>query len=100
MSFVIKWTPLADETFDETIEFIKTHWNEDIINRFVQDTFSTIDLIKENPKLYKTVTGFENVRKGSVNEFISLFYRINQNNIELLYFWDNRKNPNTSLLKE
>ena len=54
------------------------------------------ELRRENPEIYKSASGIQDVRKGKVNEFISLFYRIKSNEIELLYFWDNRKDPKKS----
>ncbi len=35
----------------------------------------------------------ENIYKCVIVKQVSLYYRINKNQIELLRFWDNRRNP-------
>lgn len=54
------------------------------------------ELLKSNPFIGKEV-GFEEIRCLPMDNF-SLFYILNQDNIFILSFWDNRQNPKSLLL--
>ena len=88
----IRWTPKSVDTFEEIIFFLHEQWTEEIVEQFVEDIFSTIDIISKFPLMFKTIQD-TSIRKGLINKHVSLYYKIHKKDIELLYFWDNRKNP-------
>ena len=93
---IVNWTPNSLNSYFNIIDFLAINWTKKEINNFVSETEHTIELIKSNPFLFKKYSKFENVRKGYINKFISLYYRVSEVNkeVELLIFWDNRQNPN------
>lgn len=92
MIYNIRWTVKSADTFDDIIDFIRLTWNEKIVEKFVKETFSFLEMISKHPTLFKSIDDIQ-IRKGLINKHISVFYQINENEIDLLYFWDNRKNP-------
>ena len=48
--------------------------------------------LSENPKI-GIKTAFEQIFKIKILKYYSLFFRIENDKIEILAFWDNRKNP-------
>ena len=50
------------------------------------------DLISENP-FTGTPSEIENVKSVLVDRNFSIYYKINDDTIEILSFWDNRRNP-------
>ena len=91
----IKWTLQADEKYLETLQFWidynkSTNYSEKIIDEIeykesilVNNTF--MGSIVEH-------TG-KKVRRVLILNNYSLFYRINENEIEIISFWGNKMNP-------
>lgn len=88
----VKWTPKAGESFDENIDYLKKEWTSKEVSNFAQQTMETIKTISVFPDgfVQDKAMGF---RIAKVNKIISLVYFEKQDHIELLYFWNNRKNP-------
>jgi hypothetical protein len=62
------------------------------LKSFITRTEKVIEHISANPLIYP-YSKTSDTYKSVVVEQVSLFYRIKQNEIELLTFWDNRRNP-------
>ena len=92
---IVKWTPLSEESFEDVIEFIQVKWGKREIEKFAKQTEKIIRNISINPFMYKSTVKDKNIRNGLINKLISVIYRVNtdKNEIELLLFWDNRKDP-------
>lgn len=89
----IKWTKSALLNQAETF----LYWNK----RNKSTTYSkkirreigiTEKYIAENPLAGKQ-SEFENVRSVLILKNFSIFYRVKFNEIEIVAFWDNRRNP-------
>lgn len=52
-----------------------------------------IELISKNPELFPESTHKKGIRKAVVAKFNSLYYRINDNSVEILSFFSNRQDP-------
>lgn len=91
--YQVVWTSKAKLDFNENIIFLLENWTEREARKFTKKAMSAISIIENSPYAFQE-TDFKNVRKVMVVKPISLYYRINQNTIELLRFWGNRKNPN------
>lgn len=50
------------------------------------------DLLSENP-LAGTLTNFKKIRRILILRNFSLYYRIDDNMVQILAFWVNRRNP-------
>ncbi len=92
----IIWTNKAKVSFAEIIENLDIQWSSKIVNNFVLDTKKTLSQIRNNPFMYVATKKNNNIRRGFINKHVSLFYKVKKDNniIELLLFWSNRKNPN------
>lgn len=89
------WSEEASLTFANLVTNISNRFTEREANVFLEQAFSTIDAIELYPKLYPTINirGLKNVRKAVIHPHSTLFYEIGKDQIELLFFWDNRDNP-------
>jgi len=76
------------------MNYLEKEWSEKEIRKFAQKTQKIIQRIANNPTMFKA-SGSEKVLKAVVTKQTSLFYHIDEkaNQISLLSFWDNRKNP-------
>jgi plasmid stabilization system protein ParE len=90
--FEVVWITRAKIDFDENILFLLENWSEREARKFIRKAMSTIRIIENNPRAFQE-SDYHQVRKAPILKQISLYYRINQNTIELLRFWGNRMNP-------
>ena len=93
MSLEIYYTPKSKETLKSVFEFICQNFGEKSGDKFVEKAGKIIKLISEQPYMYKASTIDERVRVGLITKQSSLFYRVNDDKIHLLFFWDNRQEP-------
>jgi len=68
------------------------------IDRFINRTGQIIQHISEYPKHYPYSAENDSYKRVFISQ-VSLFYRLKNNEIELLIFWDNRQNPDKLILK-
>lgn len=101
MAMNIGWSPEAEASFSAIINYLKEEWSEKEIRNFVTKANTIIKRISHNPKIF-IAFGEDEVRKAVITRQSSLFYLIdNQNDqITLLTFWDNRKNPGSLRLNK
>ncbi|MEI6488905.1 MAG: type II toxin-antitoxin system RelE/ParE family toxin [Bacteroidota bacterium] len=88
----IKWTVKAKQDYDSILDYILSDFSIKEVEKFVNLTEDTLFLISKNPLMFpKTKT--KNVRKCVLVQQVNIYYRVNKNQIEVLTFWDNRRNP-------
>jgi hypothetical protein len=78
----------------KTIEFTDQVYGEKVSDKLVGEVDHCIGQIKENPYMYPAFKG-KAIRKGLVNRFVSMFYRVRpkKEEIVIMYFHDNRQDP-------
>jgi plasmid stabilization system protein ParE len=92
MAKVVIWTPEAEETFDSVIEYLERRWTENEIDQFINSTNKIINLISEHPRMYRK-TNKGNVHEALITSHNLLIYKVYPSRINLLLFWDTRRNP-------
>jgi len=89
----ISWTPLARHTYLDVVDYLYEAWTEREIQNFINKVEHLLEQIKENPEMFEESRKKKNVRKGLVNEQITLYYRFRprKKEIQHIVFWDNRQ---------
>lgn len=93
MSLPIFYTPRAKETLTSVYDFVTIKFGYKSAEKFLLKADKTITLISQNPLMFKSSSFDKNVRVGLLSKQTSLFYRITDSSIQLLFFWDNRQEP-------
>ena len=95
MAYQIKWTLRAKESYDSNIAYLETEWTEREIKKFVNAVEEKLQLIAIFPELSVRTNKRKHIHKAIINKQIVLFYRPYKTlkRIELLLFWDSRRNP-------
>jgi len=88
-----EWTNKAIDTYDDVITYPYQIWGFSVAQKLIDQIDEIIILIEQNPTMYPAVPGFQQIRKAHISANISLYYRIKAETVELLYFWNNRRNP-------
>jgi len=84
---IVIWAPQAKKDFWNNIDYLEAEWSEIIALNFIRKVNSTIELLKNDNVLF-IKTNFKSVYKIVITKHISLYYRIENNNLELLRFWN------------
>ena len=93
MGLEIYYTPRSKETLAEIYNLIQSRFGAKTADKFLLKAEKTISLIAEYPLMFKASTIDEKVRIGLISKQTSLFYRVTDTSIHLLFFWDNRQEP-------
>jgi plasmid stabilization system protein ParE len=92
MTKAVIWTPEAEAAFDAIINYFKVEWSEQEVTQLINSTERVITLISEHPKMYRK-TNRKHVHEALITPHNILIYKIYSTHIDLLTFWDTRKNP-------
>lgn len=88
----VTWSKLSKNDYYNHLDYLVEQNKEKAAIQFINHVEDIIHLISSQPKMYP-LTDFENVRKGRIDKYISLFYLLQEDEVILLRFWDNRQNP-------
>ena len=93
MKLEVFHTPHARSTLTAVYNYIENNFGGKEAEKFINKAEKTIDLIASQPYIFKASEIAENIRIGLINKQCSFFYKILENRIDLLFFWDNRQKP-------
>lgn len=94
MAYKIIWSPKAKKTFYNVISYLEFAWGEKQITNFVNRTDQKLDLIKENPYLFRK-SEIGDIHRVLITKHNLLLYQIHEKTkiVELISFWDTRQDP-------
>lgn len=92
MAYEIVWLPKAVKRYDEIISWLSINWSDKEIANFIKRTKEVLDLISNNPTLFRK-SERENVHEVLITKHNLLLYRKKRNKVELMTFFDTRQNP-------
>jgi hypothetical protein len=94
----IIWTERAKLDYWENIEYLERDWTLTNVYSFMDKTNDLIELLIKQNLVFKP-TKYKDVFEVPVTKQIILFYKILENNdIELLRFWNTYQNPKSLML--
>jgi plasmid stabilization system protein ParE len=93
MNYEVIFAPNALSTIDDLYEVIFKKWGVDFATDFLDRVWKIMDLLKENPFLFKASESKKEVRLGLVDRHTSFLYEIRGNKIIVLCFWNNSIKP-------
>ena len=86
----IIWTKTSELTLSEIIDYIENKFGTIIAEKYYSDVIETIDNIEINPELFPVYPKNIQTRKAVINKKTILYYQIQNENINLLAFYDVR----------
>jgi len=91
-SHIITWSPKARITYYKILEYLEGNWTIKEITFFITRTEEVLGHIQKNPFLFPYSKESDAFKCVFIPQ-VSLFYRLKEQQIELLIFWDNRQDP-------
>jgi len=92
--YKIYWTDHALSELEQTIEYLENKWTERELRIFSAKLDHTIELISKSPEIFPTSIEKKEIRKAVVEKYNTLYYRINNESVEIISLFSNRTNPN------
>ena len=93
MALTIYWSKRADNKFDKIISYIDEEWGEVVARAFVKKVYDFLDILVEFPEIGSVEHAEREIRGFVIVKQLTLFYKIKDDKIILLNFFDNRQNP-------
>ena len=84
-------TPRAERNFDSIISYIKQEWGEKIAEEFIQKVDDIFKLLKTFPLMGQIENS--DIRGFQLTKHTRILYRLRDNKIIILSFFDVRQNP-------
>ena len=88
----IVWSDLALDDFSENIYYLEKDWTEKEVEKFIKKSLEILDKLSKGNIKFKP-TAYKNVFQIVIVKQITFFYKMEDNAILLLRFWNNYKNP-------
>ncbi|MGA9326825.1 MAG: type II toxin-antitoxin system RelE/ParE family toxin [Salegentibacter sp.] len=78
---------------EDTIVYLDKNWTDKELKNFFLEVDHTIQLISKNPFLFQASERNRSIRRVIIAQYSSLYYRLNDEVIEILSFFSNRQDP-------
>jgi hypothetical protein len=85
---IISWSETAKIDYWNNIEYLEREWTLTEVYNFMDKVDELLDLLTKENLTFKP-TDYKNTFQVPVVKQINLYYRIENNTIELLRFWNN-----------
>ena len=92
-TYKIFWTDEALTNLADIIDYLEHRWTEREIKNFAKLLNQQINLIQTNPELFPTSSTSNRLRKSVLSKQITIYYRLDNDEIRIVSLFDNRQNP-------
>jgi plasmid stabilization system protein ParE len=93
MAKEIIWSPEATEAFERVITYLENNWTESEIAHFIKATEKVIEIISNQPKLYRASKRKKNIHEALITKHNLMLYKNTRSVIYIMTIWDTRQNP-------
>ncbi|MDY0078731.1 MAG: type II toxin-antitoxin system RelE/ParE family toxin [Bacteroidales bacterium] len=93
MELKIKWTRTAASSLDKIVEFIEEKWGIRSAQVFIKKLNRLLQLLIKQPEIGKLEIKEKGIRAFVFSRQNTVFYRIREDKLILLKFFDNRQDP-------
>ncbi|MCF8231971.1 MAG: type II toxin-antitoxin system RelE/ParE family toxin [Bacteroidales bacterium] len=94
MALEIAWTKRASNKFDKILEYLIIEYGSSVKKSFVRKVYDFLDLLEHFPEIGTIENKQKGIRGFVIIKQITVFYRIKNNQIILLDFFDTRQGSN------
>lgn len=84
---------LLSKNQKKTIEYLEENWTEKELRTLAEGIEEKLVLISQNPNLFQASDNKKNIRRVVIQTYNTLYYRFENEQIEIISFFSNRQNP-------
>lgn len=85
----------AELSLNEIIEHTRKQWGKTELQRLKKRLKELFTVMKNNPYAFKTDECNNQIRKAILLNAIAVYYKVNNNTIEVALFWNTRRDPDS-----
>ena len=93
----VRWTTMAADEFESTIDWLIENWNFEIAEKFSVDVWGRIQRLSKHPFTGRKSSSIKDCRQTVVLPYHILIYKIFEEHIEIIRVFDGRQNPSKLL---
>ena len=97
--YIILWTNHALKELEDTISYLEENWTDKELQNLAIKMEETLLLISHNPNLFQVSEVKKDIHRVVILTYNTLYYRVKNNQIEIISFFSNRQNPKKRKLK-
>ncbi len=92
--YSIHWSKLTEITFSKEMDFILEKWNQNEVDKFIRLVENNLENLAKNPFLGRKSVN-KNVYSFVISKQTTIFFKITEieKRVDLILFWNNKKNP-------
>lgn len=94
----IRWSTRAQNDYFSILSYLQERWGQKSLQDFADRVQQAIEIIRQNPYLFQASGKKKNVRRCVLRKQVSLYFRVTDDQIELITFFDSRRNPRSKKL--
>ena len=87
------WTKRAVKKFEKICDYINSNWGIPTTNKFKKRVKLIVNLLSDFPEIRTIEFKNRNIRGIVVVRQLTLFYKVKDNKLIILNFFDNRQQP-------
>ena len=92
-TYKIIWSDEALHNLRQIMEYLESRWTQKEISKFARLLEKHIELISQNPLLFPEISYKKGIRHAVLSRQTSIYYRITDNQVQIITLFDNRQNP-------
>ncbi len=92
-NYEVIWSPECEDDYTNIVSYLNEVWGVNAALRFMEKTERILEHLEQNPFMFAAVNEQKQIRRVVINKATSLYYYVSNDRVELLYFWNNRRNP-------
>jgi plasmid stabilization system protein ParE len=86
-------SPSAKAKLEDVLRYLEEEWSGKVKMDFISILDARIQQVSQYPKSCPESSGFSNLHRCVVTKQVSFFYRIMEDRIEVITFFDTRQDP-------
>lgn len=97
----IEWTFEAEQNLNAIFDYLEAAWTEREIRAFAQKLEINLEIISKQPTMFPYYDETMNVRRCVLSPQTTIYYCnvSSENKVVILSLFDNRRNPDTLIVK-
>ena len=88
----VSLTTEAQNQLTIIFDYLASEWSLRVRDNFLQKIEAAVCIIQQMPLAFPEADEFTDIRRCVVHKYTSIYYRVTENEIEILAVWDNRQN--------
>ncbi len=90
----IIWNNIALKIFEGIIDYNTENYSEKVASDFINKVIDRLNILSRYPDIGRKSKKKENVKFYKIDKDRDLYYRIDEDNLIVIYIFDTRQDPN------